>query len=239
MTDNLLTTEPQTSNVPAGIPSKFWDADTQQIRTEALLASYLALEKKLGQMVPMPSTDDDKLRLLKLLGCPDTPDQYDVKIKNDFLSLDPDLNARLHAKGFTSEQVQEVYDLATEKLVPLILEMATEFQADREIERLVDEFGGVEKWQEIARQLNEYGAKTLPRGAFEGLACSYDGVMALYNMMKSGIQKPVARVEGAVAEAMDENALRGMMQNPKYWRERNPAYIARVTEGFQNLYGRK
>lgn len=222
---------------PDGVPEKFWDADTKTVRTDALLTSYLALEKKLSRMVPVPDTDDDRVRLLKLLGLPDTPDQYDIHLSSDLVEIDPELNARLHQKGFTCAQVQEVYDLATEKLVPLILEVAAEFQADREIERLTDAFGGPERWCELSRQLHDFGRTTLPKDAFDGMACSYDGVMALYKMMQanssgSALRRPVT---GDTAD-LDEKALRKMMQDPQYWRDRNPAYIAKVTDGFEKLY---
>jgi hypothetical protein len=244
MTDNLLIAEPTTSNEdsqnsgrPDSIPEKFWNAETQEIRVDALLNSYLALEKKLSKMLPIPENDDDKIRLQRALGLPESPDAYQVAVKADFIDIDPELNARLFAKGFTNEQVQEIYDLATEKLVPLILEMAAEFQADRELERLVEEFGGAEKWNLISTQLQDYGQKNLPRAAYEGLCCSYDGVMALYRMMKSGAVSPLSQGKSGNIEMMDEVSLRKMMQNPKYWRDRDPAYISKVSEVFQKIYG--
>lgn len=224
---------------PEGVPIKFWNKEKQEIRVDALLASYLALEKKLSTMIAAPTCPEDKVRLLKLIGLPDSPEQYDVTVKADFLDIDPELNTRLHAKGFTTEQVQEVYDLAVEKFVPLILEMAAEFQADREVERLSEEFGGTERWQEIASQLNEYGRKNLPPSAFEGLCCSYDGVMALYRMMKNDKTAIGSRNEATLPDVMDESHIRSLMQNPKYWRDRDPSFIAKVSEGFQKLYGEK
>ncbi len=224
---------------PAQVPEKFWDAQKKEIRMDLLLQSYLALEQKLSKMVPIPENEADRMRLLKLLGVPESPEGYQVTLSNDFLNIDPELNARLHGKGFTPEQVQEVYDLASEKLVPLILEMAAEFQAEREIERLVESFGGVSKWQEISRQLQEYGRKALPSAAYEGMACSYDGVMALYKMMQKDVNMPSLRANGGEGGVLDEQALRQMMQDPMYWRDRNPAFIAKVTAGFENLYGGK
>ena len=29
-----------------------------------------------------------------------------------------------------------------------------------------------------------------------------------------------------------------MMRDPRYWRERDPGFVAQVTEGFQRLYPR-
>lgn len=222
--------------IPEGVPAKFWDAEKKEIKVDALMKSYKELERKLSKMMPIPESDEDKVRLHKMLGCPDSPDGYEVTLSNEFLDIDPDLNERLHSKGFTSAQVQEVYDLAGEKLVPLILEMAAEFQAEREIERLVEAFGGVTKWQEISRQLQEYGRKALPQPAFEGMACSYDGVMALYRMMQKDGNIPSARTDGVAGDVSDEASLRKMMQDPRYWRDRNPAFIAKVSAGFEKLY---
>ena len=244
MTDNLLIADTPTEEIvasdkPNSVPDKFWDADKKEIRIEALLNSYLALEKRLSKMIPLPETDDDKKRIQKIMGLPDTADLYQVNLQSDVIDIDPELNARLHAKGFTNDQVQEIYDLATEKLVPMILEMAAEFQADRELERLVKEFGGAEKWDIISKQLQDFGKKNLPESAYEGLCCSYDGVMALYNMMKLNSNSPLANQNGGSFDALDENGLRNMMQSPKYWRDRDPAFIAKVSEGFQRLYAGK
>ncbi len=238
MSDNLLTATPDAAAAdgkPAGLPDKFWDAKAQIIRTDALVASYLALEKKLGGMLPSPQNDDDRKRLYKALGVPDKADDYSIAVKGDLFDIDPELNQRLHAKGFTAEQVQEVYDLAAEKMVPLILEMAAEFNADREVERLVKEFGGADRWKDVSRQLLAFGQKNLPPDVLEGLSGSYEGVMALHKMMKA--DAPPVAVKGAGAGENDD--LQAMMKNPKYWRDKDPAYIAKVTAGFEKLYGQK
>lgn len=242
MPDNLLTPEIETdkttsSSKPAGLPDKFWDETKQEVRVDALVASYTALEKKLSQMLPLPNSDDERKRLYKAIGVPDTADEYQVSVPNDLFEIDPTLNQRLHAKGFTADQVQEVYNLAAEKMVPLILDMAAEFQADREIERLVHEFGGVDRWKEISRQLLAYGKKSLPPQVLDGMACSYEGVMALYKMMKS--DEPGLKLKAKEGEGAEESDLVSMMKNPKYWREKDPAYIAKVTAGFEKLYSGK
>jgi hypothetical protein len=201
---------------------------------DALVASYLALEKKLSQMLPMPQNDDDRKRLYKAIGVPDTADEYQITVPNNLFDVDTDLNKRLHGKGFTPEQVQEVYDLAAEKMVPLILEMASEFQADRELERLVKEFGGLDRWKETSRQLLAYGKKNLPPDVLDGMACSYEGVMALYKMMKA--DEPGMKVKADASQASDEADLIAMMKNPKYWRDKDPTFIAKVTAGFEKIY---
>lgn len=210
---------------PHDVPEKFWDAETGTIRTEALLKSYLALEQKLGakeDMRPAP---------------PASPEEYIITLASDAIQNDPDVNRRLHAKGFTNEQVQEVYDLAAEKLVPQIMDIVYDAQADRELEKIIDHFGGVENWARIARQLLAYGRKNLPADMLRSLAGSYDGILTLERMMRENRQIPVLEKGGKrVGAALDDKELTKMMQNPRYWRDRDPAYIAKVTEGFQQLY---
>lgn len=234
--ENLLTAEVETveanTNKPANVPDKFWDGKKEEIRVEALLASYIALEKKLSTMVP----EDDKKRLQKIMGVPETAKDYNVSVPNDLFDVDDELNERLLSKGFTEAQVQEVYDLAAEKLVPLIVEMAAEFQADREVERLVAHFGGADKWREMSRQLLAFGKKNLPADVLDGLSCSYEGVMALVRMMKA--EQPNLKGEGNV-NTSGEGDLYAMMKNPKYWRDKDPSFIEKVTQGFEKLYANK
>lgn len=231
--ENLLTAEipaeeetqqniTQGADKPAGVPEKFWNAETGEIRVEALLKSYLALEQKLSS----------------LPGAPKTPEDYQIALNHGLFDSDPEVNKRLHAKGLTADQVQEVYDLAAERMVPMILDLAAEFQADREVERLVTHFGGVDQWQEVSRQLLQFGQKTLPPKVLEGLASSYDGVMALYAMMQGegGSENPLLDVPADAAASTTEQDLQAMMRDPKYWRDKDPAFVAKVTEGYKALY---
>jgi len=234
MTDNLLTSEVEAETInlkPETLPEKFWDAETGEIRLDELIQSYIALEKKLSSTVPL----DDKSKIRKALGVPSSPEDYCVNCDHGLFGPDAELNTRLHAEGFTPEQVQMVYDLAAEKLVPMILELSADFKADREVEKLTEAFGGPEKWQEISRQLLAYGKKALPNDVLTNLSSSYEGVMALYRMMKGDDHAASPRVEASGAAS--ETDLRTMMRDPKYWRQKDPAFIARVTDGFKQLYG--
>lgn len=205
---------------PAGVPEKFWDGES--IRVDALLKSYLELERKLSTAPKAPEI-------------PDGPDGYCIACDHGLFDPDPEVNTRLHGAGFSSEQAQLVYDLAAERLVPMIMDLAAEFQADRELERLVAHFGGAEKWREVSRQLFAWGRKQLPPDALAGLSASYDGVMALYRMMQGNEPSPMKSAD-AVAGAPGEPELRSLMRDPKYWRDKDPATVAKVTEGFRRLY---
>lgn len=214
--NEVLIEQPKTA-LP--VPEKFRDPETGALRAEALLQSYGELERRLSAM-PRP---------------PASPDEYCVDCSHGLFQPDGDVNSRLFEKGFTPEQVQAVYDLAAEKFVPMILEVTQEFRADREVERLVAAFGGEEQWQEVSRQLLAFGKKSLPPEVLASLSGSFEGVMALHRMMKG--QEPGMALKpetaGGGAEGGDLNA---MMRDPRYWRDRDPAFVEKVTAGFQKLY---
>jgi len=225
--ENLLEQQVENMKTQPAIPAKFIDKETGELRADALIKSYLSLEQKLSQS--LQTKDAPK--------APKKADEYDIKLTSDMLVLDPKINERLHAKGFTNEQVQEVYDLAAERLVPMITEMMMDVQADRELERIVAKFGGAEKWNKIANELLKFGRKNLDENTFSTLASSYDGVMRLYDMMVSARQVGGFDKRGqSRGGAMDEKTLTKMMRDPKYWKDKDPNFIARVTEGFQDLY---
>lgn len=204
------------------IPEKFKDASTGELKVDSLLTSYSELERKLSRT---PSA-------------PKSPDDYCIDCAHGYFGVDKELNKRLHDKGFTNDQVQIVYDLAAERLVPLVLQMAGEYNAEREIEKLVSHFGSEEKWREVSRQLLAFGQKSLPQDVLDTLSSSYEGVMALYRMMQ-GEEPGLPRGGLSSVPNQGELDLQSMMRDPKYWREQDPSFIARVTEGFQKMYGKK
>lgn len=201
------------------IPEKFKNPETGEVQLDNLIQSYKELEKKFSQAPSVPKSADD----------------YCVECKHGLFDIDANMNKRLHEKGFTNEQVQIVYDLAAEKMIPMIVEMAGDFQADREVEKLIEHFGGPEQWQEISRQLLAFGQKNLPADVLDTLSSSYEGVIALHNMMKGG--EPVISSNGSKTGNSGEVDLQSMMRDPKYWRDKDPSFVAKVTEGFQRLYG--
>ena len=223
---------------PAGVPEKFWDAESGAMRTEALLKSYLELERKLGSMVPLPSDDADQegqARLMRLLGVPETPEQYQIEPRHELLGPYPEINAKLHGAGFTTRQAQLVYDLAADHLVPLLERTVAELTATRELERLASHFGGPAPWRTTAQQIKTWGEANLAPEVFGTLASSYDGVLAIHQMMQAREPAVLNESNGARAE-LDEGKLTRMMRDPRYWRERDPSFVAQVTEGFRRLY---
>lgn len=214
--DNLLTTE---------IPEKFKDVESGEIRVDALLKSYKELEKKLSQ----GSTIN--------YDAPYSIDDYCIDCEHGLFQPDSDINQRLFEKGLTNDQLQEVYNLAAEKMVPMIIELANEFQADREVEKLINHFGGAEKWKEVSRQLLAFGQNNLPPEVLNNLSSSFDGVLALERMMKSEEPGGFKREKTISSSTMNENDLTSMMRDPRYWKTKDPSFVAKVTDGFSKLYG--
>jgi hypothetical protein len=203
---------------PDYLPEKFWDESKGEARVESLARSYAELEKKLGTGA----------------GVPADPSGYRIETRDEAIATDAEVNALLHKAGFTQAQAQLVYDLAAEKLLPMIGEIAARFEADAQTERLARHFGGAGRWHELSRQIAAWGRANLPQSAFDALAATYEGVVAMHRMMTTG--EP-GLVRGETADgAVSLESLRDLMRGPRYWRDHDPVLHAQVAEGFKRLY---
>lgn len=233
MADNLLKPDGGAGGDgrPAGLPDKFWDPEQGTIRVDALLKSYLELERQLAAAPAAP----DQPQMLRHPGVPDQPDGYQVRCDHGLFEPDPEINRKLHGAGFTPHQAQLLYDLAAERFLPLVQEIAAGFEAERQLQRLVEHFGGEEKWRETSRQMLAWAERNLPPAAVEGLATTAEGVLALHRLMSAG--EPVTLGGRATAAGSGGEAeLQALMRDPRYWRDRQPDIVARVTDGFARLY---
>jgi hypothetical protein len=224
---------------PVPIPEKFRDPQTGAVRTEALLRAYLDLEKRMHAMVRVPGegcTDEEVCAFRRAMGIPDAPDGYAIEVRHEMLASDPEINARLHQAGFTPAQAQLVYDLAHDRVLPTIARLGEEYETRRHLDRLKDHFGGDSRWSEAARQVAAWGRANLPEEVYAALSRSPEGVIAMERMMASG-EPAMGRQPGAREEAPDEAELKRMMQDPRYWKTRDPAFIDKVSAGFRRLYG--
>jgi hypothetical protein len=223
---------------PDGVPEKFWDAEVAAIRTDALLRSYQELERRLSRSVPKPESEDDAEgvnRLFGILGRPDTAEGYEIASPHPLVSPDPQLNELLHSAGFTQRQAQLVYDLAAERLLPLIDEAQAEVEATRQVDRLQQHFGGPEVWRTTSAQIKAYAEANISEELQSALTSSYEGVLALYEMMRKA-EPDIVGQAGSGQLTVTEDSLREMIRDPRYWRDRDPEIVQRVTAGYRNLY---
>jgi hypothetical protein len=222
---------------PEHVPEKFWDADAGNVRVDALSKSYGELERKLSGMIPGPKSPEWEQSWRRARGVPEAPDGYRIEPRDETIAADAYVNRRLHEAGFTPAQAQLVYDLAAERLVPMVRDYAEDYRAELARERLASEFGGAEKWAALAPQIARWGERHLPRAAYEALAATPEGVRALHRMMVSG--EPGLAGEGGAAAPLDEAGLRKLMADRRYWRDHDPAVARAVAEGFRRLYPEK
>ena len=224
---------------PANVPDKFWDANHGAIRTDALLGAYLELERRMHSMVKVPgsdSADDEVAGFRRAMGIPDSADGYDIQSRHPMLGSDAGVNKRLHDAGFNGKQAQLVYDLAHECLLPMMDRVAAEYDQRRHLDRLKDHYGGDARWSETARQVSAWGKVNLPSEVYDSLARSAEGVIAMERMMAAG-EPAMGRTQGPKEDQPDEAELKRMMQDPRYWKKRDPAFIDKVSSGFRRLYG--
>ena len=181
-----------------------------------------------------PSSENDVLDLaLKTDGA---EKGYEIVLHSKFLTIDEEVNKRLKQAGFTNEQAQLVYDLASEIMIPKIKEVIDEFKLYKELSKLENYFGGEERFDEIARQISLWAEKNLPNEIYESLNSTFYGVVALYNMMTSGEPKVMGK-SCDTADVITENKLKEMMKDPKYWRDNDKDFIKKINDGFKFLYG--
>lgn len=220
------------------VPEKFRDPVTGAVRTDALLRAYLDLEKRMHAMVKVPGDEADEAETAafrRAMGIPDRPDDYKIEERHPMLSPCHELNCRLHEAGFTPRQAQLVYDLAHERVVPMFEDMKAEYETKESMEKLRAHFGGDARWNTAARQILAWGKANLPAQVFEALASSAEGVLAMRTMMASG-EPELGRASLPTDDAPDEGALKKMLQDPRYWKKRDPAFIEKVSSGFRRLH---
>jgi len=213
--------ETSTEDRPNGLPDKFWDEEQASVRTDALVKSYLGLEKRFGG--------------LETNGVPENANDYAINPSSELVQPDAALNARLHGAGFTQNQAELVYELASEYLHPLVSQMSDEMAAQHQIGRLADEFGGEEKWREVSTQLANWGKANYAPEVYQAMASSTDGVRTMYKSMTKNEPGMLGQHEGS-GGSLNENGLKSLMRDPKYWRDQDPAVVAQVREGFSKLY---
>lgn len=242
-TQNLLKQkQPNLQPEELQVPEKFLDSKTGEVRLNDLVKSYLALEKKLSSKpaeAPMDfnldDLDDEKINLIRRAqGVPETSKEYDVNIPHPMLDRDEEVFDKFHQEGFTPKQVQLVYDLAAERIIPIIADLAAEFEADKQLEKLVSHFGGDEKFNEVSKQISTWAEKNVAAEVFEALGSTYEGVITLYKMMSSN--EPAISKSMGGAEALSEDKLKEMMKDPKYWRDKDSSYVSMIEQGFKKLY---
>ncbi len=178
---------------------------------------------------------EDWQAFYRALGVPERAEDYVIEGADALGGVNADVNARLHEAGFTPQQAQLVYDLAGEILTPMAAELESGAQASLMQAKLAAEFGGEAQWAQLAPRLASWGEKNLP-DAYEAMAQSPEGVRALYRLMCEAGEPGLAATGSGSARETPEVEIDRLMNDPRYWRDRNPVIVAQVQAAFDSLH---
>ena len=212
----------KSSGCPAKLPQKFWDEQNQRIKLEELIDDYNYMASR-----------DENLVETNQRNMPASYDQYQINIPNELLDHDEELFKQFYEHGFTNDQAQFVYDLANERVIPVLDRLTVSFEAQKQLAKLSAYFGGQERFDETSA----WAKQNLRPEVYDALASTAEGVIALYKMMSSN--EPLLGRDTGFDGELSEQSLRKMMEDPRYWRDKDTAYINKITKGFQKLYPEK
>jgi len=214
------------------IPEKFLNSDGS-LNSDALIKSYSELEKKIGTMVSVPTSESDentRRKFNRAIGVPESASEYPTNEIYD----DENLRQRFLDIGLTTKQVEKIYEIANEFLSPVISDLFSVQNETGAMNELKNFFGGTEKMTEALRAINSFGEKFLPHDAFDALCSTPQGIQSVYKMMQS--MEPDVKTDSAAVENLTDSDLRRMMRDPKYWRDGDAEYIRKIENGFKKLY---
>ena len=216
------------------IPEKFQNLDGT-LNSDALIKSYTELEKKIGTMVSIPTSESDedaRTKFNRAIGVPENASDYP---KNDLYD-DENLREKFFEIGLTSNQVEKIYDIANEFLSPLISDLFSLQSETNSVNELKSFFGGTEKMNDVLRAIKSFGEKFLPHDAFQELCATPQGIQSVYKMMQS--MEPNVQTDKNETQNLTDSDLRRMMRDPKYWRDNDVEYIRKIENGFKKLYSK-
>ena len=211
---------------PAKLPQKFWDQQNGRVKLEELIDDYNYMASR-----------DENLVETNQRNMPASYQQYQINIPNELLDHDEELFKQFYEHGFTNDQAQFVYDLANERVIPVLDQLTVSFEAQKQLAKLSAYFGGQERFDEASRQISAWAKQNLRPEVYDALASTAEGVIALYKMISSN--EPLLGRETGFDGELSEQSLRKMMEDPRYWRDKDTAYINKITKGFQKLYPEK
>ncbi len=100
----------------------------------------------------------------------------------------------------------------------------------------LENYFGKEQWPQMKSALRQWGEAHLTPTLYRELSGHYDGVLLIHRMMHAAHEGTILDRSADNSGDMNEETLRKMIRDPRYWREQNPAFHARVAAGYRRLY---
>jgi len=232
------TQETKTQEKPEYVPEKFWNKDLNEVNVEELSASYNSLEKKLGartdELSKQVREDIEKEKRAKV------PENYEITKPELEEGVDVDINADMPLlqwwqktakdNGLTQEQFNEGINAFVNNEVSALP------SAEDEKKSLGDNAQARIEAAEL------WSKKNLSTDAYETMAkiaSSANGVKLIEEIMKLNKDAPIPNTETAIEAAPSLSDLRAMMKDKRYWLDKDPAYITKVSNLYEKYYGNK
>lgn len=226
---------------PEGIPDHYLGASDHET-IDKLYKTADGLRKELSQKKGVPEkfedytielSDEDREKYLSLNDDGVDP-VYETLRKTAFEQGIPPAAAL----KFVENLYAQVHDGANEAAAAL----------KETVDHGYESFGGPEKAKPVVDAVESWITGLQTQGVINEddaaemrISSSYgEGLRWLDKIRVSTGEKPIPAdfKNDSNAGALTKAELDAMMQDPKYWRQKDPAFIAKVTEGFRQLYGK-
>lgn len=212
------------------VPENFIDKETKTVNIAALVKSQEDLRKQIG------SDESPKEGL------------YEINIPEDFKEfIEPDKESVLYKTACAWAKSHKISQKDFDELVsPYINELAAPFVASKEKlqneDAKLDKIFGNRK-QEVKERITNFFKNSSIANDTEALnevallTSTAAGVKVLHELITKN-QGGMAMIGAAAggSEELNEATLREMMKDPRYWRDHEPNYVNKITEGFKKLY---
>jgi len=232
------TQETKTQEKPEYVPEKFWNKDLNEVNVEELSASYNSLEKKLGartdELSKQVREDIEKEKRAKV------PEKYEITKPELEEGVDVDINADMPLLQWWQKTAkdngltQEQFDDGIKAFINNEVDGLPSLESEKEIlgENATARIEAAELWSK--KNLSTEAYETMSR-----IANTANGVKLVEEIMKLNKDAPIPTTETAIEAAPSLNDLRSMMQDKRYWLDKDPAYIEKVSNLYEKYYGNK
>lgn len=190
-------------------------------------------------------------------GIPKTADEYVLNLPDDIRDKvvmagddgkDPILEAFkpiAHKHNLSQEAFSA---LATDLYKAVAEKTAADIKADESADADFKSFGGAEKAKPVIDGVTAWAKGLAAKGVLDDsdlaeieILSSYGSGLRVLSKLRaaSGEKNIPARIDGAEEKGLSQADLESMVRDPRYWRDKDPAFIAKVSDGFSALYGVK
>ena len=244
---------------PPWLPARFWDGEAKAPKYEELGKSYSDLERLIGTRVSdlgiearrklaeaLPDSikgtwaeefkqslvqDEAFLKPLREqweAGLPKPPEAYTAP---ETIDTDHPAFAKASewakARGLPQDAFEEMLGMAAELVAP--------YEGEVTYEAIKEKIPDVEARAPLVA--NRVRTLLGPQADALLRSCTTaDAFLALEKLTRG--EQPIPQPGGGVAaDRLSEEQLNAMVKDERYWRERDPAFVRQVTEGFRKLYG--